>query len=343
MPWWHRLMRVVSSRCSIRYCCPRGRPGPVQSTTMMRTNKKECTNLHKHRARTSFWLRNYSINGKNGKMCASRSSSPWPVSPTLYHFIAYLMQFSSFSSPPFSLSTQNRAHDPRYQMRSSQIIFRSEFTTQLSLHLACVRRARTSPFCHDPIPQFIETMILLRLQFSQCFHIDARAHGRNDFHCTNMNEKCSPARETPLVFKLSRLRRLARIVVWRVRALLPSTRMQTDLSWCEANTHTLTRRSSPNPYRNAMVEFRARLEFPLQPPSQLSGGDGDKEVNLICLMGARRLRASYFFTCNFLPSLILRHYFAVAISHQAAAFFWSTPFTFFVLWPPRTAIFKTQK
>lgn len=107
-----------------------------------------------------------------------------------------------------------------------------------------------------------------------------------------------------------------------------------------------SRSSSPNPYRNAMLEFRARREFPL-PAAVAAHRWRWRQRSQFNLFNGCPATARFI---HFLHAIFfLLSYFVIIISlsqfpiKRPSAFFWSTPFTFFVLRPPRTAIFKTQK
>lgn len=164
---------------------------------VVRTNekreKKKCTNLHKHRAHTSFWLRNYSINGQNGKLCIAQSSLPFVarLSLSINSSRTWCNDYFFFFASFFVQSKKQRPRSIPNARDRLKFLFWSEFTTQLS---CCISLAHL-PQHVLPSMEWSEQWFFfpsLRLQFRRCFHIDGRVlwPGTLAFQ-PNMNEKCS--------------------------------------------------------------------------------------------------------------------------------------------------------
>lgn len=134
---------------------------------------------------------------------------------------------------------QNRAHD-RYQMRSRLKLYSGPNSPRN------YRRISLAHLFSHVVPRFARNdreqwfCFLLRLQFRRCFHIDANAH--ND-SAPNMNEKCLRCERTPLVLKLSRLRRLAHSCLARSRITAVCKYMQSirDEENSHMHTHSLAK------------------------------------------------------------------------------------------------------
>lgn len=185
-------------------------------------------------AHTSFWLRNYSINGQRMALCASSQSLP--PSPSLYHFIAYLMPFFSLSS---LFVVVHRLEGGRHRMPTIDygiaIVSFNLYWLRWRVRLARIHHAIIIPIS---LMRTCHYRIIRRNRWrKQCTADGSASHWgcssddvffvsfvlRSAHSNSNMNEKCSLVRRDATCLEIVTSFALVcavRIVVWRVRAIL---------------------------------------------------------------------------------------------------------------------------